>query len=239
MTRQGWKYTYNETTHQIQRRTKSKDGSSSPEERERLGTEDSGFGGDNVSGVVGLLIDAANDDESLRQNCDSGIRLNSLKNIFDSGEKEMKSKEQFELSDDESLFSSGYAFSIDLPSSDLLTASESRHSLADRCQNLPIGGEEFGFENINKQQLELEIASEFVLANKNVVDGDFQGAKFRKSTANGQGQGTNPLTDCTSNKLTDRNGEPLNESNLLGDEEKGLMTQKSLKAIRSFKPSKP
>lgn len=232
---EGWKFTYNET---MQRCTKSKDGSSSPEERERLGTEDSGFGGDNVSGVVGLLIDAVNDDEGLHQNCsDSGIRLDSLKNIFDGNEKESKTKDQqqFELSDDESLFSSGYGFSIDLPPS----ACDSRSSFADRCQIVPTEGEEFGFENVSKQQLELEIASEFELARKHRAKEDFEMSAHCKNSSKEQTQGINPLADCTSTKLNDCNEETLNRSKLSSDDAKDKTTQKSLEAIRSFKSSKP
>ena len=220
---EGWKFTYNETMHQMQLCPESKEGSSSPEERERLGTEDSGFGGDNVSGVVGLLIDAANDDEGLRQNCsDSGIRLDSLKNIFDGSEKENKAKDQqqFELSDDESLFSSGYGFSIDLAPS----VCESRSSFADRCQIVPAEGEEFGFENVSKQQLELEIASEFELARKHRAKGDFEMPATCKGSSKDQSQDVNPLTDCTSNKLNDWNEETLKASKLLSDDAKDLTT---------------
>ena len=126
----------------------------SPGERHRLGTEDSGFGGDAVPNVVEMLLDAATEPETdFATSTANGTLVGGLKN------KRMPSEmsdQQFDMSDDESLFSSGYGVSLDLPSGDLVDAASIRSK--GHLVKTSSSETDFGFESVNKSEIENEMS---------------------------------------------------------------------------------
>ena len=120
--------------------TKCDDGYS-PEERQRLGTEDSGFGGETASSGVNVFKTFQHLEPHQNGSLDAEDQLVSSTSTFEQ-------RNQFEFSDDESLFSSGYGISLDLPDQPrVLIQSESQS----------IESEDFGFESINKSDVESEM----------------------------------------------------------------------------------
>ena len=80
---------------------------------------------------------------------------------------EMSDQQLFDLSDDESLFSSGYGMSLDMPSSDLVVGAvefgnnSNSHMTNDkrrsRLEKTPSSETDFGFESVNKSEIENEM----------------------------------------------------------------------------------
>jgi len=176
-------------------------------ERHRLGTEDSGFGGDTVvSNVIGMLMDAANED------CDFGIMSSSerSRDVFGNsvsesadgfysenngtlvhvdqssrgrrkrggaarlGSEVSGDQHLFEMSDEESLFSSGYGVSLDMQTSGFVMNGQSSVEFGNGVpstssgkagnsvqtallQKTPSSETDFGFERVNKSEIESEM----------------------------------------------------------------------------------